>query len=254
MRTYTASGIVLHRTLLGEADKILTLFTREHGKISAVAKGSRRPSSRLSGVTELFTDAKYLMSRGRSLDVISQCEIVHSYPALRLNLELIARATYLCELLDRMTMPHDATAAESIHTLTSLALMVLERADGYPDGVLHSYELHLLKELGYEPNLDKCSVCGRPAESRSSAFSAMQGGLLCSEDRLRARDSCAVSSDAIELLRILRDSDIEQILTIRPVTRIAIEIDRILRPYIALRLDRPLKSADFLEEIRSQSR
>src|SRR5215468_2707066 len=103
MPAYTTTGLVLHRLNLGETDKILTLYTREHGKLSAVAKGARRAGSRLSGATELFTDSKFLLATGKTLDIVTQCEIRESFPALRNDLERLARATYFCELLDRMT-------------------------------------------------------------------------------------------------------------------------------------------------------
>src|SRR5579862_3611183 len=99
MPTYTADSLVLHRLNLGENDRILTLYTREHGKLSAVAKGARRATSRLVGATELFTQARVLLATGRSLDILTQCEIRASFPALRNDLERLARATYLCELL-----------------------------------------------------------------------------------------------------------------------------------------------------------
>src|SRR5579871_4481700 len=134
MPSYTAAGLVLRRINLGETDKILTLYTREHGKLSAVAKGARRAGSRLSGATELFTYSR----------------------------NLLARATYLCELLDRLTLERDATMSEELCDLTLSALYLLKRAQDYPDGVVHAYELRLLAALGYAPVLDRCVRCGAP--------------------------------------------------------------------------------------------
>src|SRR5581483_4451126 len=108
MPVYKATGLVLHRLNLGETDKILTLYTREHGKLSAVVKGARRPTSRLSGATELFTLSRLLLATGKSLDIVTQCEIRETFPRLRADLDLLARATYFCELLDRLTLERDA--------------------------------------------------------------------------------------------------------------------------------------------------
>src|SRR5579863_4167977 len=102
MPLYKADAIVLHRTNLGETDKILTLLCRENGKLGAVAKGSRRPGSKLSGATELYTYSRFLLAIGKNLDIVSQCEIRESFPALRGDLALLSRATYLCELTDRL--------------------------------------------------------------------------------------------------------------------------------------------------------
>src|ERR1700722_7634980 len=209
MHSYTATGIVLHRTLLGETDKILTLYTREHGKIPAGAKGARKSTSRISGATELFTTTRFLIARGRSLDVVSQCEIVNSFPNLRLDLERLARATYLCELLDRMTLDRDSSACEELHDLTVAALSLLQRAQLYPDGVVHAYELHLLFELGYAPVLDRCARCHKILDNRTAAFSAAQGGVLCERDRDLARDAVPLTQDALKTLITLRDGDPE---------------------------------------------
>lgn len=250
MRTYTATGIVLHRTLLGETDKILTLYTQEHGKISAVAKGARKSTSRISGATELFTRTRFLLAKGRSLDVVSQCEIIESYPLLRTDLDRLARATYLCELLDRTTMLHDDSASDVLHDLTAGALYLLQRALTYPDGVVHAYELHLLSELGYSPVLDRCTKCGTYVQNRSVAFSASQGGVLCSDDRHHAKDSAALSVDALNTLVELRDADPEALLRVCPTPRVRVEMARAMRNYVEHRLDRKLKSSEFLEQLR----
>jgi len=250
MRVYSATGLVLHRTLLGETDKILTIYTREHGKISAVAKGARKPGSRISGATELFTCTRFLIGKGRSLDVVSQCEIIESYPALRVDLEKLARATYICELLDRMTLDRDESACEILHDLTVGALHLLGRAGNHPDGAVHAYELYLLAELGYAPVLDKCARCGKEMPGITAAFSPSQGGVLCADDRHIASDSTPLSFDALQCLIALRDGDADSILQIRMTGRTTAEIARAMRAYVAHRLDRSLKSAEFLEQLR----
>ena len=252
--TYSVAGIVLHRTLLGEADKILTIYTREHGKLGAVAKGVRKPKSRLTGVSELFICARYLMAKGRSLDIVSQGEIEHSFSALRMDLELLTRATYMCELLDRLTLDRDESASADLYDLTLGALMLLQRASHYPDGVVHAYELHLLGITGYAPALDRCSRCGRTLEPKSSAFSAHLGGMLCADDRHFAADATLITSDAISLLRMLRDDDPSEIVLLNPAQRVRFEAARAMRASVTERIDRRIKSADFLEELRNTAK
>src|SRR5579871_1222987 len=189
MPAYTATGLVLHRLNLGETDKILTLYTREHGKLSAVAKGARRAGSRLSGATELFTDSRFLLATGKTLDIVTQCEIRESFPALRADLERLARATYFCELLDRLTQERDSLQSAELHDLTLAALALLQRENRYLDGVVHAYELQLLAELGYAPVLDRCVRCGEPLGQRPVGFSPALGGTLCAADRYRVEDA-----------------------------------------------------------------
>ncbi|HZP84032.1 MAG TPA: DNA repair protein RecO [Chthonomonadaceae bacterium] len=251
MPVYKATGLVLHRLNLGETDKILTLYTRENGKLSAVAKGARRATSRLSGATELFTLSRLLLATGKSLDIITQCEIQESFPALRDDLALLARATYFCELLDRLTLERDATASEELLDLTVSALYLLQRATTYPDSIVHSYELHLLSALGYAPVLDRCVRCGNPLERRQVGFSPSLGGTLCSADRYRTDDAIPLSPEAVAILQTLLSAEPETLLTLHPAPKIAAEIDKALRWYIRYRVERDLKSADFLDQLRA---
>lgn len=251
MPTYTANGLALHRLNLAENDKIITFFTREHGKLAAVAKGVRRATSRLSGATELFTHSRLLLATGKSLDVISQGEIQASFPSLRNDLERLARATYLCELVDRLTLERDASASVEIFDLTLAALSLLESATDYPDAIIHAYELRLLDILGYAPVLDRCVKCGEPLERRLIGFSPSLGGTLCNACRNRAQDVLALSNESLTLVQTLQLTDGDALLTLQPSSRVRTEVDRALRWFIRTRADRDLKSADFLDQLRA---
>jgi DNA repair protein RecO (recombination protein O) len=250
MPAYPANGLVLHRLNLGETDKILTLFTAEHGKLSAVAKGARRAGSRLSGATELFTLSRFLLATGRSLDIVTQCEIRDSFPALRSDLQRMARATYFCELLDRFTHERDSTSSAELLDLTVAALTLLQRAGSYPDAIVHAYELRLLMAQGYAPVLDRCVRCGNPLERRTVGFSPSLGGTLCSADRFRAEDALPLSPSSVALLQTLLTAEPEALLALQPDSGTAAEVDKALRWYIRFRADRDLKSADFLDQLR----
>lgn len=251
MPTYPANGLVVHRIDLGENDRILTLFTREHGKVSAVAKGARRAKSRLSGATDLFTHSRFLLGTGRNLDIVSQCEIAHSFPDLRYDLERLARATYFCELLDRLTLERDAIASDELFDLTLSALHLLARAETYLDGIVHAYELHLLAIIGYAPVLDQCVKCGSPLERRQIGFSPSLGGTLCNADRYKADDAVSLSQESVEMMQTLMQEPPETVLGLEPAPKTAAEVARALRWFVRFRADRDLKSADFLDQLRA---
>lgn len=251
MATYTANGIVLHRINLGEADRIVTLFTREHGKLSAVAKGARRARSQFAGVTELYMVARFLLATGKNLEVVTQCEITRSFSGLRDDLDLLARATYFCELLDRLTPERYEVTAPELFDLTVAGLELLAQAKDAPDVAVHTYELHLLAALGYEPTLDQCVRCGLPLERFPIGFSPSQGGALCPADRYRADDAVPLSRDALHLLQTLVRADNAALLALRPDRKTAAEVAKALRWYIRFRTERDLKSADFLDQIRA---
>jgi DNA repair protein RecO (recombination protein O) len=251
MPTYTANALVLHRINLGEADRIVTLFTREHGKLSAVGKGARRPRSQFAGTTELFIVSRMLLATGKTLDVITQAEILRSFSALRMNLDLLARATYFCELLDRLTPERYEVSAPELFDLTVAALELLEHATEAPDVAVHAYELNLLTALGYEPALENCVRCGLPLDRFPVGFSPSLGGVLCYADRHRADDARPLTEESLTLLQTLASSDPATLLALRPNARAAADVAKALRWYIRFRTERDLKSADFLDQIRA---
>ncbi len=251
MPSYTANGLVVHRHDLGEYDRILTLFTREQGKLSAVAKGARRPKSRVSGATDLFTYSRFLLGTGKNLDVVSQCEIAESFPDLRYDLERLARATYICELLDRMTLERDAMSSDALFDLSIAALTLLSQATNYPDGVIHAYELRLLAIVGYAPVLDHCVKCGTPLDNRQVGFSPLLGGTLCTDDRYKSDDAVTVSHEAVLLLQSLVIEDVDLLLSLTPGSKACAEVDRALRWFVRTRVNRDLKSGDFLDQLRA---
>jgi DNA repair protein RecO (recombination protein O) len=253
MPSYTATGLVLHRLNTGETDKILTLYTREHGKLAVIAKGARKAGSRTTGATELFTETRFLLGSGRSLEIVQQAEIQQSFPAIRTDLEKLARATYLCELLDRLTAENDALQSAELYDLLLSALYLLQRAVTYPDAVVHAYELHLLASIGYAPALEGCVRCGEPLMARQVGFSPALGGALCPADRYRADDALPLSFDALKLLRLLTATESEQLLALQPAPKVAAEVARAMRWYIRYRSDRDLKSLDFLDSLRMTS-
>jgi len=253
MPSYNATSLVLHRIDLGESDRILTLFTREKGKVSAIAKSSRRAASRLSGATELFIQAKLQLGVGRTLDVISQCEIQQTFTGLRNDLQRLVRATYFCELLDQFTGDRDESSSQELFDLTVGALLLLQRAEAYPDGVVHAYELRLFSSLGYAPVLDRCVACGAPLAAKGGGFSPSLGGVVCPADRFRTNDAVPLSHEAALALRQLESAKPAEILALHPSEHAAAEMAKALRWFVRFRAERTLKTADFLDQLRASA-
>lgn len=248
MPLYKANALVLHRTNLGETDKILTLLSRESGKLSAVAKGSRGPKSKLSGATELFTYSRMLLATGKSLDIVSQGEIRESFPALRDDLALMTRATYLCELTDRLVEEREPN--QDVFDLLLSALYLLQRRTDEPDVIVHAYELRLLTERGYAPHLDACVRCGAPLFRARAGFSPSLGGLLCGQDRFSVDDTISIAAESVAFMQALLARETEEVVRLRPSQAALRETARCMRWYIRYRTERDLKSAEFLEMLR----
>lgn len=248
MPTRNATGIVLRRINLGEADRLLTVLTREYGKVSAVAKGARRPGGKLAGASELFTHAAMQLASGRNLDILTQCEVEDSFTGLREDLSLLARASYFCELVDRLT--EQSQPQPDVFDLLLAGLHLLDRAGAAPDTIVHAFELRLLAVLGYAPALDHCARCAGALGQERAAYSPSQGGALCGACRYQVGDSIAVSSETLLAMRTLAEAPAAELIQMELAERSRQEIARCMRWHIRLRCERDLKSLEFLEQVR----
>ena len=176
-RRYTTDAIVLSRFDLGEADRVLTLITPTVGKLKAIAKGVRRPTSRLGGSLEPFAELTVALARGRTFDVVTQVSVGHAWLNLRDSLESAATAWYLAELADRSL--EERHAAEPLYALLRRAYELLD-AGMAPGRVARWYEMHLLDELGQRPEVDRCVECDRVLEADERfRWVPPLGGILC---------------------------------------------------------------------------
>ena len=144
-RVYKTEAIVLKRTDLGEADSIITLYTPNLGKIRAVAKGVRRPKSKLGGHLDLLTQSALLLAQGRNLDIITQSQTIESFLPLKSDLRHISCALYLAELVDQFTA--EQVENHPIYELLHTNLLWLCRTRNC-ELVLRHFELQLLRHLG----------------------------------------------------------------------------------------------------------
>ncbi|MGC8875337.1 MAG: DNA repair protein RecO [Chloroflexia bacterium] len=247
-RLYRIEGIVLRRSDTGEADRILTLYTPERGKLRLVARGVRRPGSRLSGHVELLTHSTFLVVRTRGLDIVTQAQTLHAFPSLRSNLERIAWGCYFAELLDRMA-PEESANLPAFQLLLE-ALELLD-AGAVPELLARGYELHLLAVLGFRPQLSCCVGCQGELRAQEHAFSALLGGVLC--PRCRGEDFRArpLSLQGLKALRYLQRTGLEEATRLRLSPGCREEIAGLLHTYICTILERELHTAGFLDEIRS---
>jgi len=181
-RRYSTDAIVLSRFDLGEADRVLTLITPAGGKLKAIAKGVRRPTSRLGGSLEPFAELNLVLARGRTFDVVTEVRVGHAWLHLRDALEPAATAWYLAELADRSL--EERHAAEPLYLLLRRAYELLD-AEMAPGRVARWYEMHLLDELGQRPR----SIGASNAIASSKPTSASGG---CR----RSAGSCASAARA----------------------------------------------------------
>jgi DNA repair protein RecO (recombination protein O) len=248
-RRYSTDAIVLSRFNLGEADRVMTLITPGGGKLKAIAKGIRKPTSRLGGSLEPFAELQLALYRGRTFDVVTEVRVGHAWLRLRDSLESAATAWYLAELADRSL--EERHAAEPLYSLLRRAYELLD-AGMAPDRVARWYEMHLADELGMRPELDRCVECDRMLEA-DEAFRWVPplGGVLCQRCPGPPHDRTRLSLEALKLLKAYQRMDVEALAGLRQATSIEAEVERAMRDFIRHALEREARSLAFLDEVRA---
>lgn len=242
MPVYKAEAIILRRRPLGEADRVLTLFTKEWGKLSAVARGVRKTTSRLAGRLEPFTHGRMLLARGRTLDVVAQVEVLDGMAPLRTDLRRFGAAALAVELLDAAT-PEREAHPELFHLLMA-ALSLLARDD---PSAAPWFALHLVGLVGFQPALEHCAVCRRPPHP-SPSWSHPLGGAVCA--RCAGRDPAAarLRPEGLRALRTLLAAEADGSGALPPVR----DPDRLLEVlcrYAEHRLEVRLRSPGVLSRL-----
>lgn len=244
MPVYKTEAIVLRRANLGEADRVITLFTREHGRLSVVAKGARKPKSRFAGRLEPFTHLRALLGQGRTLDVVSQVEVIDPFPAVRGDLGRMSAAFFVAEVTDRATPEREPQSA--IFAALRQALRVIASGDAELAG--HWYAAQVLSLSGYGPITDRCVICGRPLRS-GAAFSLALGGGLCPADRARDPEAMPASAVALAAMGFLREMPVTALGRVALAPNQRAEVGGLLRRCLEYRLEVRLKSVGVAERL-----
>lgn len=184
MGFYKTEAVVLRNRDFREADQLVTLFSLDYGKIKAVARGARKPKSRLRGGIQAFTWNDLMLHTGRNLDIITGCDIRRSF-YFREDLDKLTNALYWADLLERILPEREANPA-----LYALFINFLQVLDSLPDNpkmtddyrvLSHLFELKLANLAGYRPDLNQCGYCQKPLTPAKGRvwFSLGLGGVVC---------------------------------------------------------------------------
>jgi DNA repair protein RecO (recombination protein O) len=245
---YRVQAIILKRSDVGEADRLLTLYTPDRGKLRAVAKGARKPTSRKTGHVELFNHASLLIAVGRDLDIITQADTVDAFLPIRSDLDRLSYAYYFAELVDRFT--EEGEEHYAVFDLILRGFHWLEKTDQLARTARY-FELRLLDVLGYRPQLYSCVNCGEELVPEENFFTAEGGGMLNAKCRDSHRDVGAVTVNGLKVLRFLSTREYDEVEKLRLTTLVEAEVEYLLHFYLTHWLERNLKSIDFLNTLRS---
>jgi DNA repair protein RecO (recombination protein O) len=204
MAAEKAQALVLRTTDWSETSRIATLWTREFGKVRALAKGGRRLKSSFENALDLLTVCSivFLRKSSGSLDLLTEAQVVERFPRLRQDLAALYAAYYLAELLGEFTQEYDPHPLLFDEALAALGALGAPPAPEAGPRVAR-FETVLLRELGFGPVLENCTACGRPADGTGLGFSAATGGVVCAACRGKAGRVQPLTAAAWQALRAL---------------------------------------------------
>jgi DNA repair protein RecO (recombination protein O) len=250
-RSFRVEAVVLRHHDYGEADRLLTLYTRQLGKTRVLAKGARKIASRKAGHIEPFTQVKLQLARGRDMLLVTQADTVDAYLPLREDLILTTQASYVLELLDRFTYVDDTENPSTFRLLTDTLTRLASNDD--PWLVIRYYEMRLLDYLGFRPQLVQCVNCGREIKAEDQFFSFRAGGVICPRCGQGLPQLKSITVETLKYLRHFQRSNYRDAARARPDSEVQKEAEDLMQGYFTYLLERELNTPGFLKKITSST-
>ena len=248
-RSFRAEAVVLRHANWGEADRILTLYTREQGKLRAIAKGVRKIRSHKAGHLEPFTHITVQLARSRDIPIVTQVETIDPYLPLREDLTRTGYAAYVLELLDRFTYEQEGGNPPMFRLLTDTLERLCSTAEVWP--VVRFYEMRLLEFLGFRPQLFECANCRNAIQAVDQFFSASAGGVICPNCGGGLPGLWPVTVDVVKYMRHFQRSSYNEAARARVAPGLQKEVESLMQAYFTYLLERGLNTPGFIKRISS---
>ncbi len=246
-RSLRLEAVVLKHSDWGEADRLVWLFSREQGKLKAIAKGARKPRSRKAGHLEPFTRVSLQVARGRDLPIITQAETLEAYLPLRDDLLRTTYAAYAVELLDRFT--YEEGEHQGLYRLLTETLERLCQPNEY-DFTARFYEMRLLDLVGFRPQLQACTSCGNEIQAEDQYFSSRLGGAICPNCGPRTEGAYPVSMQVLKVLRHYQRSSYDEAKRLHITPAQNRQVEALMQHYLTYILEKKLNTPPFLRRAR----
>ncbi len=249
-RTYHCEALALKHVPIGETDLLVTFYTRDRGKLRAVARGARRSNSKLVGHVEPLTQAALSLARGRTLDYVTQVQVIESFGALKSDLESISRGFYVAELVDGFGSENGAN-----EPLYNLALDTLHAVSGGTDVELplRCFDLQLLGVSGLKPELYRCVECRNELLPGRHRFSPGLGGTLCLDCRPPDANVLPLPVQVLKVLRLLDRSRPGSLQPLRMSDNLKKDLQSLLELTLEYWLDFQIRSNAFIEQLHNEA-
>jgi len=245
-RIRTVEAVIISHKDFGEADRLVTLFSLEAGKIRGMAKGVRRMGSRKAAYLEPFMHSRVVLAKGKTFWILTQADGIKQYASIPESLEKTGRAAYIVELAERFTVEEEPSPQ-----LFRLIIDTLDRIDQDDDTFTPTlfFELRILGHAGFRPDLVDCVGCGRAITAQDQFFSVDQGGVVCPRCGGLYQHVRRVSLDALRYLRHFQRNDYSALAGIDVPQAVRQEILSVIGDYLSSIVERRLNAPEFMRQI-----
>lgn len=245
MLTVTLTGIVLATMPIGEYDKRLVILTKERGKITAFAKGARKPNSAFLACSQSFSFGEFTLYEGRSSYNLLSVEVSNYFEEIRKDMEAVYYGVYFCEYADYFTRENvDATEILKLLYLSLRALSINSIDKGL---VRRIYELKMLTLNGWAPEVFTCANCS--TTDNISYYITDEGRMLCGGCRKYAPKATFISGSTIYTMQYILTSTIEKLYTFAVTKEVLKELSKFVDNYKSVYIDKKMKSLELLEKL-----
>ncbi|MCL6560186.1 MAG: DNA repair protein RecO [Firmicutes bacterium] len=245
MKFFRVEAVVLKAKEHKEADRILTLYSLERGKIRAISHGSARPKSRKRGAVQPFCRSRFFLTREREFNRVDQVEVLERFPQVGEDIRVFGYASYFAELLDGFTVEEVPN-----RPLYYLLIESLRALGGDGEWLSRAFEIRLLVLTGFGPELNCCVSCRKPLQLTGLlAFVPEAGGAVCSVCSRGYPAVLRLSPGALQMVRRLAEGSLTRVFTLKPDPVTRQELKKIMSETIALHLGYRPRSLDFIESV-----
>jgi DNA repair protein RecO (recombination protein O) len=243
MKTFKDQGITFKQFNINEADTIYSILTKYHGRVDAIAKGIRKPTSRKAGNIDLITLSNFHFAKGKNLDIITEATLIENHDKLKRKLKSTLILFYICELLDSFIQKGESQRKTYDLLIELLNALKLSK-NNFP---LTSFELKLMSEHGYEPNLYSCLKCNDGFNREVKRYLAFDKlGFYCEKEK--NTKGYEVSDRATKTLKFLMNNSIKNANNVKRDKILESEIEKITKRWIEQVLEKDIKSRKYIKE------
>ena len=247
MVIFNTQGIVLRTSRYSENDVILTIFTRNLGKVSAIAKGAKRSKSALLPSAQLFAYSNFTLKKQRGMYRVSQSEIIKSFYDISYDIDAFSYASYISRLVENSLLENQTN--RKLFNLIVKTMYLLSQKDVDKEFITAAFELKFSGCMGFRPITDRCSVCGDESDQRA-IFNIEEGGMLCKKCAENFSGNIRLDATTRKLMNYILSNEIETVSRAKVNKVLTKELSKLMKQYLTAYVSNlNMKSLNILDDL-----